>query len=92
MGLSRINKELRLDRVMKDFIKTRLVINTIFSKKERFLLKNNRAFVLHSDQSSDAKSQSTKMSGQTYRDDSDQRWLPKLLENTGIPSKKADKR
>ena len=88
MGLSRINNELRLDRTLKDFIKTRIVINTIFSQMERFLLKNNRAFVLNTDQSSDAQSQSTKMSNQTYRGEINQKWFTRLLEETGVPSRK----
>ena len=52
-GMSRIDSELKLDKMMKSIIKIRIAISTIFTRKERFLLKNNRAFVLHSDQDSD---------------------------------------
>ena len=52
-GMARIDSELKLDKMMKSIIKVRIAISTIFTKTERFLLRNNRTFVLQSDQDSD---------------------------------------
>ena len=56
-GLSRIDKELEIDKFLQNQIKMKVAINSLFSKVERFLIRNNRRFVIGTD-SSDGESSS----------------------------------
>ena len=51
-GLDRTWKELEIDRVLRTQMQVRVALKTLFTKAERFLIRNNKAFVLHSDTSS----------------------------------------
>ena len=59
-GMDRLNSELKLDKIMSNFIKARIAVSTVFTKAERFLLRNNRAVVLHSEPESDPSSSTTR--------------------------------
>ena len=56
-GLRRIDKELEIDNFLKQQIKLKVAISALFSKVERFLIRNNKKFVLKTD-SSDSDSSS----------------------------------
>ena len=49
-GLNRINKELEVDRFLRGQIKLRIAINALFSRAERYLIRNNRNFIITSDE------------------------------------------
>ena len=49
-GLNRINRELEIDRFLKAQIKMRIALRVLFSKAERFLIQNNKHFVITSDE------------------------------------------
>ena len=46
--MARIERELEIDRFMRTQIQTRIVIKALFSRLERYLIRNNRRFVLES--------------------------------------------
>ena len=56
-GLRRIDKELEIDQFLKQQIKMKIVMKALFSKIERFLIRNNKKFVIQTD-SSDGESSS----------------------------------
>ena len=56
-GLRRIDKELEIDQFLKQQIKMKIAIKALFSKIERFLIRNNKKFVIQTD-SSDSESSS----------------------------------
>ena len=45
-GLDRANKELDVERFIKKQMQVSIILKTIFTKAERFLVKNQRNFVL----------------------------------------------
>ena len=47
-GIEQTLKELEVDRFIKTQKQVRVIVSTLFSKVERFLIRNNRAFVLNS--------------------------------------------
>ena len=49
--MDRIKRELEIDRFLKAQVKMRVVIKALFSKAERFLIRNNKKFLLTSDES-----------------------------------------
>ena len=59
-GLSRIDKELEIDKFLKNQIKMKVAIKSLFSKVERFLIRNNKRFVIGTD-SSDGESSSERI-------------------------------
>ena len=48
-GLSRIDKELEIDKFLQNQIKMKIAIQSLFSKVERFLIRNNKRFVIETD-------------------------------------------
>ena len=44
-GMSRFNRELEIDRFIKLQISMRIALKHLFSKAERFLIRNNKVFV-----------------------------------------------
>ena len=54
-GTKRIEHELEIDRFMKSQIKMRIAMKVLFTKAERFLINNNKAFVITSDDNDDPK-------------------------------------
>ena len=56
-GLKRIDKELEIDQFLKQQIKMKIAMKALFSKIERFLIRNNKKFVIQTD-SSDGESSS----------------------------------
>ena len=59
-GLSRIDKELEINKFLKNQIKMKVAIKSLFSKVERFLIRNNKRFVIGTD-SSDGESSSERI-------------------------------
>ena len=49
VGLKRIDKELEIHRFLKGQMMMRISFKVLFSKVERFLIKNNKKFVLDVD-------------------------------------------
>ena len=49
--MDKIERELEIDRFLKAQIKIRVAIQALFSKAERFLIRNNKEFLLTSDES-----------------------------------------
>ena len=54
-GTKRIEHELEIDRFMKSQIKMRIAMKVLFTKAERFLINNNKAFVITSEDSDSLK-------------------------------------
>ena len=50
-GVERINRELEVDQFLKSQIKMRIMMKALFSKAERYLIRNNKKFVLKKDPS-----------------------------------------
>lgn len=50
-GIDRIGKELEIDRFLKNQIKMKIAIKVLLSKVEMFLVRNNRKFVIETDDS-----------------------------------------
>ena len=46
-GLSRVDKELEIDRFLKTQVKLRIAFKALFSKIELFLIQNNKRFVIN---------------------------------------------
>ena len=55
-GLRRIDKELDIDKFLQNQIKTKIAIKSLFSKVERFLIRNNKRFVIGTDSSDEESS------------------------------------
>ena len=84
-GISRVEKELEIDRFLKSQIKIKVALKVLFSKVERFLIKNNRKFVICSDESSDANSHDTKVE-RASKYELQGKNFDELLRLTGIPN------
>ena len=84
-GISRVEKELEIDRFLKSQIKIKVALKVLFSKVERFLIKNNRKFVICSDESSDANSHDTKVE-RASKYELQGKNFGELLRLTGIPN------
>ena len=50
-GLRRVDRELEIDRFLKLQISMRIVLKALFSKAERYLIRNNKSFVITQDES-----------------------------------------
>ena len=50
-GMKRIEHELEIDRFLKSQIKMRIALKVLFTKTERFLINNHKAFVITSEDS-----------------------------------------
>ena len=50
-GLRRVDCELEIDRFLKLQISMRIVLKALFSKAERYLIRNNKSFVITQDES-----------------------------------------
>ena len=86
-GLRRIDKELEIDNFLKQQIKLKVAISALFSKVERFLIKNNKRFVIQTD-SSDADSSSSPVTREQMHENINDHQYQKfayLLEQTGLP-------
>ena len=86
-GLRRIDKELEIDNFLKQQIKLKVAISALFSKVERFLIRNNKKFVLKTD-SSDSDSSSNPVTREHMHgiitEHQDQKFTL-LLKQTGLP-------
>ena len=51
---ARTNKQLEIDHVLRTQMQVKVILRTIFTKAERFLLQNNKMFIMHSESSSDS--------------------------------------
>ena len=49
IGMSRVENLLEIDNFLKGQIKMKVAMKTLFSKAERFLIRNNKALVITSD-------------------------------------------
>ena len=45
----KINKELEVDHFIKTMMQIRIMLKTLFTKTELFLIKNNRRFIVRSE-------------------------------------------
>ena len=50
-GINRIGKELEIDRFLKNQIKMKIALKVLFTKVEMFLIRNNRKFVIETEES-----------------------------------------
>ena len=55
-GIETLEQELEVDRFIKTQLKMKAAFRTLFSGIERFLLRNNRVFVLHTSTEEDSSS------------------------------------
>ena len=53
-GVSRIEQRLEIGKFMRMQIKMRIIVKHMFTAAERFLIRNNRKFVLKSDEDSNS--------------------------------------
>ena len=53
--MDKIEHELEIDRFLKSQIKMRIALQALFTKAERFLINNNKAFVITSEDSDSPK-------------------------------------
>ena len=48
-GMLKIQRELEIDRFLKQSFKMKIALKALFTKTERFLMRHNRVFVISSD-------------------------------------------
>ena len=53
-GIKRFEQELEIKNMMRTMMKMRIGFKTLFTKSERFLIRNNKRFVITSDESDTA--------------------------------------
>ena len=51
-GLNSINRELEIDHFLKKMKVINVALKTLFTRAERFLLQNNKTFILHTESDS----------------------------------------
>ena len=50
-GIEKVNKELEVDRFLRTMIQVRILFRALFTKTERYLMSNNRRFLIDTDSS-----------------------------------------
>ena len=57
--MTKINKELEVDHFIKTMMQIRVMLKTLFTKTELFLMKNNRKFIVQSDSTENEKNENS---------------------------------
>ena len=68
-GIKRLDKELEIDRFLKGQIKLKIALKALFTRTERFLIKNNRKFLLGSTKGGTVSSKQERLKPTTREDD-----------------------
>ena len=86
-GLSRIERELEIKRFLKRQIKIKIAMKVLFSKVERFLIRNNRTFTITSDESDRSQNNRVTVEQRIETETNEMIWerFYELLNETGLP-------
>ena len=86
IGLNRIQKVLEIDKFLRGQIKMKIAMKTLFSKAERFLIRNNRNFIISTDRDNQTNADKSRKMNQLEEfefEAQNQRFID-LLSETGI--------